>query len=64
MNHSIHNWQQITLSLRAKYKGLTAIGKEVDSDWQHLNRLARGEVNEPKHSVGEKLLKLYRAHCA
>lgn len=63
MNHSLHNWQDITLMLRAKYKGLTAIGREVGSDWAHMNRLARGEIYEPKHSVGVKLLKLYEKHC-
>jgi len=57
------NWQQITLNLRSNYKSLSAIGREVGSDWQHMNRLSRGEVSEPKYSVGIKLLNLHFEHC-
>jgi hypothetical protein len=63
MNHTLHDWQLITLNLRTNYKNLTALGKEIGSDWAHLNRLARGEIYEPKHSVGEKLLKLHDKYC-
>lgn len=62
MNHSIHDWQYITLSLRTNYKSLNKVGKEVNSDWVHLNRLARGEISEPKHSVGVRLLELHQKH--
>ena len=57
------NWSTICLQLRRDYKGLSAIGKEVNSDWQHLNRLARGDVEQPKYLVGVKLLELHHDHC-
>lgn len=57
------NWSIICLQLRRDYKNLCAIGKEVGSDWQHLNRLARGDVKEPKFMVGIRLLDLHYDHC-
>ena len=57
------NWSIICLQLRRDYKNLHAIGKEIGSDWQHLNRLARGDVKEPKFMVGVKLLDLHYDHC-
>jgi len=57
------NWSIICLQLRRDYKSLGAIGKEIGSDWQHLNRLARGDVKEPKFMVGVKLLDLHYDHC-
>jgi hypothetical protein len=57
------DWQKVTLNIRSKYKNLCAVGKEVGSDWAHLNRLARGEVEQPKFSVGIRLLDLHYDHC-
>jgi len=57
------NWQTITNNLRHDYKNLSGIGKDIGSDWAHLNRLARGEVKEPKFSVGIRLLDLHYDHC-
>lgn len=52
------DWQTVTLSLRTHYKPLATVAKEVGSDWQHLNRLARGEVSQPRFDTGVKLLDL------
>ena len=52
------DWQTVTLSLRTHYKPLSAVAVEVGSDWQHLNRLARGEVMQPRFDTGVKLLDL------
>jgi hypothetical protein len=57
------DWQQITISIRRNYKSLATVAKEVGSDWRHLCRLARAEVNEPKYSVGLKLLAIHEKHC-
>lgn len=57
------DWQIVLLNIRTHYKSLSAVAKEVGSDWQHLNRLARGDVNEPKFGVGMKLLDLHYDHC-
>lgn len=56
------DWQAITNNLRS-YKPLSRVAKEVGSDWRHINRLARGEVSQPKFSVGVKLLDLHYDHC-
>ena len=63
MNINKPNWQQITLDLRRDYKALSTIGKEIGSDWQHMNRLARCEVKEPKYSIGIKLIELHKRYC-
>ena len=56
------DWMLLTILLRKHYKPLSKIGNEVGSDWSHLNRLARGEVNQPKFSVGVMLLDLGYDH--
>lgn len=55
------DWQMLTLKLR-RVKPLCHIANEVGSDWQHLNRLARGDVAEPRWSTGVKLLDYYHDH--
>ena len=58
------DWQSVCANLRRNYKPLSQVAKEVGSDWRHLNRLARGEVKQPKFSVGVRLLDLHLDHCA
>ena len=57
------DWQIVTLNLRRHYKPLSQIAKEIGSDWRHLNRLARGEVNQPRFNTGMKLLDLHYDVC-
>ncbi len=57
------DWQLLTINLRRDYKSLSSIAKEVGSDWQHLNRLARGETKEPRFSVGVRLIDLHFDYC-
>lgn len=64
MNMPSINWQQVLLHLRSRYKPLSQVAKEVGSDWQHLNRLARGETRQPRFDVGMRLLDLHLDHCA
>ena len=52
------DWQRVALNLR-RYKPLSQVAKEVGSDWQHLNRLARGEVAQPRFETGVRLLDLH-----
>ncbi len=52
------DWQLLTLKLRRHYKPLTAVANEVGCNWQHINRLARGEVEQPRFNTGVKLLDL------
>ena len=56
------DWMTICLDLRS-YRPLSQVAKEIGSDWQHLNRLARGEVQQPRFETGVKLLDLHHEHC-
>jgi hypothetical protein len=56
------DWSLLVIKLRRHYKPVSTFAKEVGSDWQHLNRIARGETAEPKFSVGMKLLDLAYDH--
>jgi hypothetical protein len=53
------DWHRVTINLRANYAPLARVAREVGSDEKHMNRLARSEVNEPKFSVGVRLLDLH-----
>jgi len=52
------NWQQVCLNLR-RHKSLSSIARDLGCDWQHLNRLARGEVQQPRFNTGMALLDLH-----
>jgi hypothetical protein len=52
------DWQLLCLLLRKHYKPLGTVAVEVGSDWRHLNRLARGEVAEPRFNTGVRILDL------
>jgi transcriptional regulator with XRE-family HTH domain len=52
------DWQTLTLSLRQHYKPLELVADEIGMSRQHINRLARGEVAEPRFNTGVKLLDL------
>lgn len=53
------DWQRVCLNLRTHFKPLSQVAKLVGSDWRHLNRLARGEVQQPSFIVGVRLLDLH-----
>jgi len=53
------NWQQIVLQLRGNYKPLAAVAREIGCEEPTLNRLARGEVSQPRFDIGVKLLELH-----
>lgn len=52
------DWQLVANLLRTHYKPLTVVSAELGISWQHLNRLARGEVDQPRFNTGVKLLDL------
>ena len=56
------DWQTITNNLRKPYGNLTNLAKAIDACPVHLRRLARGEVREPKFSLGVALLDLHYDH--
>lgn len=52
------DWQQLTISLRQHYKPLERVADELGISRQHINRLARGDVLEPRFNSGVRLLDL------
>jgi len=58
------NWMTVTNNLRHHYKPLSTVAKEVGSDWRHLNRLARGEVTQPRFDTGCRILDLHYEKCS
>jgi hypothetical protein len=69
------DWMLILNKLRSQYKhmqpvkadgtcrGMRAVAYACGGDADALNKIARGEVQEPKYSVGVELLKLYDKYC-
>lgn len=53
------DWQQIALNLRQSGRPLTWVAKQIGCDEATINRLARGDVLEPRFSVGIQLLDLH-----
>jgi len=53
------DWQRVCLNLRTHYAPLSRVAKETGSNWQHLNRLARGETDQPRFLTGVRLLDLH-----
>lgn len=50
------DWQLVCVLIRQNYKPLEQVADELKMSRQHINRLARGEVNEPRFNSGVKLL--------
>lgn len=57
------DWQRVCLNIRGSGLPLSTAAKQIGSDWQHLNRLARGEVAEPRFRTGLRLLDLHLERC-
>lgn len=52
------DWQLVCNLLRTHYKPLSQVAVEVGSDWRHMQRLARGEVVQPRFATGIRILDL------
>ena len=57
----IVDWQMLTLKLRS-HKPLSQVAKDIECNYQHLNRLARGETDDPRFNTGVRLLDYYYDH--
>jgi hypothetical protein len=57
------DWQKVVLNIRRHYKSLHRVAREIQSNERHLNRIARGEVNEPRFNTGLRLLDLHHKVC-
>lgn len=52
------DWSLVCTLLRRHYAPLARVAKEAGSSWQHLCRLERGEVQQPRFNTGVRLLDL------
>ncbi len=52
------NWPLLISLLRKHGRSTSGVARELELHWQHLDRLGRGEVKEPRFSVGVDLLDL------
>lgn len=57
------NWNRIMLNLRAAGLSMAAISRRIGMDQATCQRLARGEIREPKFSHGIAILDLHLALC-
>lgn len=57
------NWMDLINNLRHDYKSLATIAREINSDTQHLQRMATGIIAEPRFNTGIKLLNLHLDKC-
>lgn len=57
------DWQKVCLNIRSAGVPLSRAAKLCGSDWQHLNRLARGEVENPRWPTAIALLDLHYDIC-
>lgn len=53
------DWQRVMWNLRRECGPLTKVARLANADPQHLQRLARGEVYEPRFSLALRLLDLH-----
>ena len=56
------DWQLLVVALRTHYKPVTVISRELSINYQHLEKIATGDVKEPKFSSGVRLLDLAYDH--
>jgi len=57
------DWQQLATNIQNSGYALSRAAKLVHCDPQHIRRLARGEVIEPRWSTGLRLLDLHFDLC-
>lgn len=56
------NWQQVVLNLRGQ-QPLSQVAKALGIDERHLQRLALGDVTEPRFNTGLLILDLHEKQC-
>ncbi len=57
------DWQRVALNIRASGMPLSRAAKLVGCNERHINRLARGEVQQPRFDTGCRLLDLHLERC-
>lgn len=59
----MYDWQAITNNIRASYKSLHTVAREIKADSTHLGHLSRGYVQQPRFNTGLALLEMHYKHC-
>ncbi len=58
------DWSAVVLTLKGATRwNLEKMAREVGCGGDHLRRLSRGDVREPKASTAARLLDLFGQHC-
>lgn len=57
------DWKMLVLNLRAHYKPMAQIAKEIGVNQSVIQHIARGECEDPKFSLGLILLNMHLKHC-
>ena len=57
------DWQRICLGLRKTFGTLRKVSRLLDhKNPDYLTKLERGEISDPRYSLGEGLIELYQLH--
>lgn len=57
------DWAKILLDLRGVFGSIRQIERLLNrNNVDYLTKMIRGEVNEPRYSVGHDLIELYKKH--
>jgi uncharacterized protein YlaN (UPF0358 family) len=57
------DWRQILIELRAKYKPLAQIAREVDMSGDRLRRITQKGAKNMLYENGKKIMDLHDIHC-
>lgn len=57
------DWQRVVLDLRGAGMPAATVASHVGSSARHVQRLARGEVSEPRIRTALRLLDLHADRC-
>ena len=57
------DWVKILLNLRDQYKPLQELAEELHVNKLSFTKIMSYDVDEPKYSVGVRLLELHEQHC-
>ena len=57
------DWQQVTLNLRANYKSLQQVAKELNASYDTIKELSLGRSTNPRFNLAMQLLDLHLDKC-
>jgi hypothetical protein len=57
------DWVKVLLDLRDNYKPIPELAEELNQHANALRKIMSYDIDEPKYSVGVRLLELHEQHC-